>query len=122
MPIRTPSAVSRKKLTLSVEERLTRRAKAIAKKRGTSVSRLVETFFTALEQEGGDAFEVEQTHKRGKEKPSEDSEDSFTTDYEPSDWARQWRGAFAEEGKTYPDDPSWEREVLAEEIEKKHAS
>jgi antitoxin component of RelBE/YafQ-DinJ toxin-antitoxin module len=114
--------MSRKKLTLSVEERLTRRAKAIAKKRGTSVSRLVETFFTALEQEGGDTFELEQTQKRGKENPPEDSDDSSTSDYELSDWARQWRGAFAEEGETYPDDPSWEQEVLAEEIEKKHAS
>jgi antitoxin component of RelBE/YafQ-DinJ toxin-antitoxin module len=111
--------MSRKKLTLSVEERLTRRAKAIAKKRGTSVSRLVETFFTALEQEGGDTFEVEQAHERWEE---EQSDDSSTSDYEPSDWARHWRGAFAEEGETYPDDPSWEQEVLAEEIEKKHAS
>jgi len=98
--------MSRKKLTLSVEERLTRRAKAIAKKRGTSVSQLVETFFTALEQEGGDTFEIEQTHKHGEEKPPEDSDDSFTADYEPSDWARQWCGAFAKEGETYPDDPS----------------
>lgn len=43
--------MSRKKLTLSVQERLTKRAKEIAKKRGTSVSRLVETLFTALEEE-----------------------------------------------------------------------
>lgn len=114
--------MGRKKLTLSVEERLTRRAKAIAKKRGTSVSQLVETFFTALEQEGGDAFEVEQTHKRGMAEPPEEPKGSSTADYEPSDWARQWRGAFAEEGETYPDDPSWEQEVIAEEIEKKHAS
>jgi len=109
--------MSRKKLTLSVEKRLTRRAKAIAKKRGTSVSQLVETFFTALEE-----GEVEQGLQRGESKPREDSDDSSTADYEPSDWARQWRGAFAEEGETYPDDPSWEKEVLAEEIEKKHAS
>jgi hypothetical protein len=114
--------MSRKKLTLSVEERLTRRAKAIAKERGTSVSHLVETFFAVLEQEGGDTFEVEQAHKRWEAEPSEDSDDSSTADYEPSDWARQWRGAFAEDGETYPDDPSWEQEVLAEEIEKKHAS
>ena len=113
--------MSRKKLTLSVEERLTRRAKAIAKKRGTSVSRLVETFFTALE-EGEGKNKVEQAPRRGESKPTEDSDDSSTVGYKPSDWARQWRGAFAEEGKTYPDDPSWEQEVLAEEIEKKHTS
>ena len=113
--------MSRKKLTLSVEERLTRRAKAIAKKRGTSVSRLVETFFTALE-EGGGTIEVEETQQQKGGKPPEASDDSSHVDYEPSDWARQWRGAFAEEGETYPDDPSWEKEVVAEEIEKKHGS
>lgn len=114
--------MSRKKLTLSVEERLTRRAKAIAERRGTSVSRLVETFFTALEQEGEDPVEVEQIHQHGEENPSDGSEESPRTDYEPSDWARRWRGAFAKKGETYPDDPSWEEKVLAEEIEKKHAS
>jgi hypothetical protein len=114
--------MSRKKLTLSVEERLTRRAKEIARKRGTSVSRLVETFFTALEQEGEGEIEVEQAHERAEEQPSGESKGSSPTKYEPSDWARQWRGAFAEEGETYPDDPSWEEEVLAEEIEQKHAS
>jgi antitoxin component of RelBE/YafQ-DinJ toxin-antitoxin module len=119
--------MSRKKLTLSVEERLTRRAKTIAKKRGTSVSRLVETFFTALEQEGGGTFEVEQARKRGERKRDEaeqpgESKGAPAADYEPSAWARQWRGAFAEEEETYPDDPSWEQEVLAKEIEKKHAS
>lgn len=114
--------MSRKKLTLSVEERLTRRAKAIAKKRGTSVSRLVETFFTALEQEGEDTFEVGQARQRGEEKPPEGSDDPSLADYEPSEWARHWRGAFAKEGEAYPDDPAWEEKVLAEEIEKKHAS
>lgn len=110
--------MGRKKLTLSVEERLTRRAKSIAKERGTSVSRLVETFFTALGQEGEDTSEGEGTRERGEG----DSDGSSSTDYEPSDWARQWRGAFSKEGEPYPDDPRWAEEVLVEEIEKKHAS
>lgn len=113
--------MSRKKLTLSVEEQLTRRAKAIAKKRGTSVSRLVETFFTALEQEE-DTTEVGQAQQRGKEEPSKDSDGSSSADYEPSEWARRWRGSFAKEGEAYPDDPAWEEKVLAEEIKKRHAS
>src|SRR6056297_1192751 len=103
--------MSRKKLTLSVEERLTRRAKAIAKKRGTSVSRLVETFFTVLEQEGEDTLEIEQAQRSG-EGGSLGPDGSGATDYEPSEWARRWRGAFAKDGETYPDDPAWEEKVL----------
>jgi hypothetical protein len=118
--------VSRKKLTLSVEERLTRRAKAIADRRGTSVSRLVETFFTSLEQgelsrEEAQALDIEQAEEGGRD-PSEDTAQDLPADYEPSEWARQWRGAFAQEGDAYPDDTSWEEGILAEEIEKKHAS
>ena len=123
--------MSRKKLTLSVEERLTRRAKAIAEKRGTSVSRLVETFFTALGEEGG---ALEEENVQGSEATSSptggDSSELGSSsptgyrpaDYRPSDWARRWRGAFAEEGETYPEDPAWEEKVIAEEIEKKHSS
>lgn len=114
--------MSRKKLTLSVEERLTRRAKAIAKKRGTSVSRLVETLFSALEQEEEDTVEVEQLRQRREEKSPEGSDDSSLADYKPSEWARRWRGAFAKAGEVYPDDPAWEEKVLTEEIKKKHAS
>ena len=118
--------MSRKKLTLSVEERLTQRAKSVAKKRGTSVSRLVETFFTALEAEG-DLSEAEQSGTdeadgKRQEKQSEEAGGSPSRGYEPSEWARRWRCAFAEEGATYPDGPSWEEEVLSQEIEKKHAS
>lgn len=118
--------MSRKKLTLSVEERLTRRAKAIAERRGTSVSRLVETFFTSLEQgelsrEEGPALDVEQAEEGGGE-PNEDTARGLSADYKPSEWARQWRGAFAQEGDAYPDDTSWEEGILTEEIEKKHAS
>ena len=86
------------------EERLTRRAKLIAKRRGTSVSRLVETFFTALEK--GEDFsgigEVETDGARGylQGKPLEDAEEPSSVGYEASEWARRWRGAFAEEGKT----------------------
>ena len=101
--------MSRKKLTLSVRERLTKRAKEIAEKRGTSVSRLVETFFTALEEEEKDPEQPAEGH------PSESDEEAF------SEWARRWRGAFAEEGETYPDDPNWEEDRLREELEKKHA-
>lgn len=116
--------VSRKKLTLSVEERLTRRAKAIADRRGTSVSRLVETFFTSLEQQGrqeGRSPDVEQAETGGRE-PDEDPARGLPADYEPSEWARQWRGAFAQDGDAYPDDPSWEEGILTEEIQRKHAS
>lgn len=114
--------MSRKKLTLSVEERLTRRAKAIAERRGTSVSRLVETFFTSLGQEEDPTSDAEPTQQREKRAPAEDEEASPVTDYEPSEWARRWRGAFASDEATYPDDPAWEEKVIAEEIETKHAS
>jgi len=115
--------MSRKKLTLSVEERLTRRAKAIAEERGTSVSRLVEMFFTILEQEEG-GTEVGRTQETGEGPSPGSTATSPHADYEPSDWTRQWSGAFdTEDGETtYPEDPSWEEKVLAEEIEKKHAS
>ena len=123
--------MSRKKLTLSVEERLTRRAKAIAEKRGTSVSRLVETFFTALGEEGG-ALEEENVQGSGPASSptggdSSELSSSSSTGYNPSDWARRWRGAFANEGATNSDDSScpealsWEEKVLAAEIEKKHS-
>lgn len=114
--------MSRKKLTLSVEERLTRRAKAIAEKRGTSVSRLVETFFTALE--GEPTTDVEQTDRAADEDAplSEGSPDPSPPEYTPSEWARRWRGAFAEDDRTYPDDPAWDEDVLRSEIETKHSS
>jgi len=105
--------MSRKKLTLSIDRRLTERAKEIADERGTSVSRLVETFFTALQEEatekGSDSPLQAQTPGDADEGP------------ERSAWAKRWRGAFARKGATYPDDPAWDDEVLVEEIEKKHA-
>ena len=111
--------MSRKKLTLSVEERLTRRAKTIAKERGTSVSRLVEAFFTALSEEDAPAQD-EQAREHGDGTTPKSQGDSSPSGYAPSEWARRWRGAFAEEGTTYPEDPAWEEKVLEEEIEKKH--
>ena len=130
------TAMSRKKLPLSVEERLTWRAKAPAAKRGTSVSRLVETFFTALGEEGG-ALEEENAQESGPTSSPTGGDSSELSsspptryrpaDYRPSDWARRWRGAFANEGATdsddssCPEDVSWEEKVLAEEIEKKHS-
>ena len=116
--------MSRKKLTLSVKKRLTRRAKAIADKRGTSVSRLVETFFVALGHEEENTGVADRTREQGDEGgvPIEVSADSSAAGDEPSEWGRQWRGAFVEEGATYPDDPTWGEELLAEEMEKKHAS
>lgn len=105
--------MSKKKLTLSVEEHLSKRAKAIAEERGTSVSRLVEAFFSALE---GDVEWDDSVGGRAGEQET-DSDPSR----ELSDWARRWRGAFREPGRSYPDDPSWEKQVLAEEIEEKHA-
>lgn len=103
--------MSRKKLTLSVEKRLTEQAKEIAERRGTSVSRLVETFFTALGEEGEETGE-QPTERRAHERDGGE---------ELSDWARRWRGAFAEEGETYPDDPNWGEDLVREELEKKHA-
>lgn len=105
--------MSKKKLTLSVEERLSERAKAVAEKRGTSVSRLVETFFSALDDhlEAGEPAEPE----------TDESKTGSVEACELSDWARQWRGAFREPGRSYPDDPGWEKRVLAEEVEVKHS-
>ncbi len=111
--------MSKKKLTLSVEDRLTRRAKAIAEERGTSVSRLVETFFAAL-GDGSDAGGAAQSKARddasgatsARERPDE---------HEFSAWARRWRGAFKEPGRSYPEDPDWEKQLLADEIDEKHA-
>jgi hypothetical protein len=116
--------VSRKKLTLSVEERLTRRAKAIAAKRGTSVSRLVETFFTALDEDGDESIDTRPADQNAGDESSssEDAGDSSSSEYTPSEWAQQWRGAFAQEGTTYPDDTEWEEEILRSEIETKHSS
>jgi hypothetical protein len=106
--------MSRKKLTLSVEERLTRRAKAIAEERGTSVSRLVELFFTSLDREA-DVHE-------GENGGASSDEPERSADPEPSEWARRWRGAFAPDGQSYPDDPAWEEDLLTQEIEDKHTS
>jgi len=114
--------MSRKKLTLSVQERLTKRAKEIAKKRGTSVSRLVETFFTALEENPLEEEKKQNGPEQPAEGPLSESDDESESDEEAfSEWARRWRGAFAEEGETYPDDPNWEEDRLREELEKKHA-
>lgn len=116
--------MSKKKLTLSVEERLSRRAKAIAEERGTSVSRLVETFFAAL----GDGSDAKPAVKRdadeeasGEANAGEGTEERHLEKHELSEWARRWRGAFKEPGRSYPDDPSWEKQLLAEEIDEKHA-
>ena len=65
---------------------------------------MVETFFAALEE--GEDFskigEVETDGARGylQGKPPEDAEEPSSVGYEASEWARRWRGAFAEEGKT----------------------
>ena len=76
---------------------------------------------------GGDSSEL------GSSSPTSYSPTSYSptgyspTGYKPSDWARRWRGAFANEGSTdsddssCPEDVSWEEKVLAEEIEKKHS-
>jgi len=111
--------MSKKKLTLSVEKRLTRRAKAIANERGTSVSRLVETFFGALGDapDAGRSTVQDQGTSASRRAGTEDESGAE----EFSEWARRWRGAFKEPGRSYPDDPSWEKEVVAEEIGEKHA-
>ena len=100
--------MSKKKLTLSVDEHLSDRAKALARERGTSVSRLVEAFFATL-----DASDEPNapTDPEGGPAPAEAP---------LSNWARRWRGAFAEQGGTDPDDSAWEERILAEEIADKH--
>lgn len=111
--------MSKRKLTLSVEDRLTQRAKAIAEKRGTSVSRLVETFFAALDDgtDGERAADPDGSDDAGRTTSVDDS----AGERELSAWAQQWRGAFKEPSRSYPDDPDWERKLLAEEIDEKHA-
>lgn len=52
--------MTKKKLTLRMREKAISRAKDYARRRGTSVSRLVENFFSALEDE----------HKRPDIEPS----------------------------------------------------
>lgn len=112
--------MSRKKLTLSVEARLTRRAKAIAEDRGTSVSRLVEVFFSALEspEDPGDADSPIPT---ASNQDDESTTDPVPADYTPSDWARQWRGAFRTDDDEGPEDPAGDEERIVREIRRKHA-
>jgi hypothetical protein len=82
------SEMSRKKLTLSVEARLIRRAEAIAEDRGTSVSRLVAVFFSALEslEDPGDA---DSPTPAASKRDEGSAADPVPADYTPSDWARQ---------------------------------
>lgn len=115
--------MSKKKLTLSVEERLSKRAKAIAEERGTSVSRLVETFFTALEERHEVEGPVDEQKAEGRPGGNGDEGKQGEDRLGPqllSDWARRWRGAFRDPDRSYPDDPSWDTQVIAEEIEEKH--
>lgn len=119
--------MGRKKLTLSVEERLTQRAKVIAEERGTSVSRMVEGFFAILESGDRDGEDVSGRNGGASSGGSLDrTEDeapdvrSLLAEYEPSAWARKWRGAFRSEGESYPDSAEWEETVLVEEIGEKH--
>jgi len=112
--------MSRKKLTFSVEARLARRAKAIAEDRGTSVSRLVEVFFSALEspEDVGDADSPTPTASKREDGSTADP---VPADYTPSDWARQWRGAFRTDDDRGPEDPARDEDRIAREIRRKHA-
>jgi hypothetical protein len=112
--------MSRKKLTLSVDARLTRRAKAIAEDRGTSVSRLVEVFFSALEspEDPGDA---DRPTPAASKRDEGSAADSVPADYTPSDWARQWQGAFRTDDDQGPEEPVENDERIVREIERKHA-
>jgi hypothetical protein len=117
--------MSRKKLTLSVEAGLTRRAKAIAEDRGTSVSRLVEVFFSAREapEDPGDADRPTPAASKRDEGSAADPvpADPVPADYTPSDWARQWRGAFRTDDEQGPESPAGDEERIVREIERKHA-
>lgn len=115
---------SRKTLILSVEERVTRRAKAIAEDRGTSVSRLVETFFTLLEQEEADVeIGRAQEPSEGPLPRAQDPHRLWATS-RPTGHASGTGGFDPEEEETtsYPNAPSWTERVLMEEIERKHVS
>ena len=84
-----------------------------------------------IEEKGG-ALEEENAQESGPVSSptggdSSELGSSSPTGYNPSDWARRWRGAFAKKGSTDSDDSScpealsWEEKVLAAEIEKKHS-
>jgi hypothetical protein len=114
------SEMSRRKLTLSVEARLIRRAEAIAEDRGTSVSRLVAVFFSALEspEDPGDADRPTPTASK---RDDESTTDPVPADYTPSDRARQWRGAIRTDDDQGPEDPAGDEERIVREIRRKHA-
>jgi hypothetical protein len=112
--------MSRKKLTLSVDARLTRRAKAIAEDRGTSVSRLVEVFFSALESPEG-SEDADRPDPTGSNPGEGSASDPVPVDYTPSDWARQWQGAFRTDDDQGPEEPVENDERIVREIERKHA-
>lgn len=112
--------MSRKKLTLSVDARLTRRAKAIAEHRGTSVSRLVEVFFSALESPEG-SEDADRPDPTGSNPGEGSASDPVPVDYTASDWARQWQGAFRTDDDQGPEEPVENDERIVREIERKHA-
>ena len=91
----------KKSLNLSIDEDLVQRAKEEADRRGTSVSRMVETFFASLDVS--------------------DSDSNVPDDYVPSKRIRTLRSSLQFPDRIPPSDPSWDEDRLIEEIERKHS-
>jgi hypothetical protein len=51
----------------------------------------------------------------------EGDEVEFPEGRELSEWVRRWRDAFAEPGCSSPEDPAWEKQIIADESGEKHA-
>ena len=54
-------------------------------------------------------------------RPKIKTDSEFPEGRELSKWARRWWGAFAEPGCSSPEDPAWEKQIIAEESGEKHA-
>jgi hypothetical protein len=71
-----------------------------------------------------DAAEHAADHEAGalaSDQVEEGDEVEFSEGRELSKWSRRWWGAFAEPGCSSPEDPAWEKQIIAEESGEKHA-
>lgn len=91
----------KKSLNLSIDEDLVQQAKTEADRRGTSVSRMVETFFASFNASEPDS--------------------NVPEDYVPSERIRALRSSLQSPDRLLPNSPSWDEERLIEEIERKHS-
>jgi hypothetical protein len=84
------------------------------------VSRLVEVFFSALESPG-DSEDADRPAPTGLNPGEESASNPVPVDYTPSDWARQWQGAFRTDDDQGPEEPAGDEERIVREIRRKHA-